>query len=337
MPDGSHAVRAGEAVILSPGLSQSFAIADVLQRNDPSLRVLGYPLPGERVPPRRPFARYLTVEEGEAACRDGTAIATGSDAMQHVLKEREAIRLGEIAFERRNLWFYDKVATLNRARELDIPVPRTWHSVEEANGHRGPVFLKPAREGTGGLRRRLDSLRAVPAPARDGGYLLQEVIEGASVIGFGFLADRGKIVASCLHHELFSFPPDGGSAVAVERYESPRVEELAARLIADFQYTGWGLVEFKPCARRDDFVLMELNAKFWASFEFTLRTNPLFPRLLLGVETVAEPIGRIIWPARLLRSGIARCPAGLMRSAPATRSREGLNWRDWARAVFPGH
>jgi hypothetical protein len=71
-----------------------------------------------------------------------------------------------------------------------------------------------------------------------------------------------------LHHEILSTPVHGGSAVAVEAYESTRVQELARRLIADF---GWGLVEFKPCVRRGDFVLMEVNAKFWASIEFTLR------------------------------------------------------------------
>jgi hypothetical protein len=143
------------------------------------------------------------------------------------------------------------------------------------------------------------------------------------------------VVASSLHHEMFSCPHFGGSAVTTELYESARVEELAKRLIAEFQYSGWGLVEFKPCHHRQDFVLMELNAKFWASLEFTLRTRPLFARLLFGIESEGEAIRRMIWPARLLRTGLARCPAGLARSLPATRSRELLTWRDWARCLVP--
>jgi predicted ATP-grasp superfamily ATP-dependent carboligase len=170
---------------------------------------------------------------------------------------------------------------------------------------------------------------------RDGGYLFQEVIEGPSVIGFGFVADRGTVLASSLHHEMFSFPQDGGSAVVVEAYESARVEELARRLIEDFQYSGWGLVEFKPCPRRQDVVLMEVNAKFWASIEFTLRTCPLFAHLLFGLRTKAEPIQRMIWPSRLLRNGILRIPANLRAALPAERSREPLTCRDWARSLFP--
>jgi hypothetical protein len=42
-------------------------------------------------------------------------------------------------------------------------------------------------------------------------------------------------------------------AVTVEAYEARRVEELAQRLITDFQYSGWGVIVFKPWLRRDDF------------------------------------------------------------------------------------
>jgi hypothetical protein len=331
MPNGSEAI-----IIISPGLSQSFAIADVLRRHVPDVHLLGYPLPKEKKDGlRRPFERYVSAREGERAIRDGTAIITGSEATEHVLKYRESVKLGEIKFERRNLRFYDKAATLRRAVELGVPVPSTWTSYEEIADRRGPIFYKPAREGMGGPRRMARSPKALPSFARSAGYLFQEVVEGPSVIGFGFLADRGEVVASSLHHEILSHPPHGGSAVTVEDCESPRIEELARRLISDFQYSGWGLIEFKPCSRRNDFVLMEVNAKLWASIEFTLRTRPLFPHLLLGVRTEAEPIRRMIWPARLLRNGLLRLPASMGRSLRAVSSREPLNWRDWARSVLP--
>jgi hypothetical protein len=330
IPDPSQPI-----VILSPGLSQSFAIADVLRGHIPGLCLLGYPLAGERDRPRRPFDRYVGADEGEPAVANGTAIMTGAEASEHVLKGHDRVRMGEIEFERRNLWFYDKAAALRRAEELGVPVPLTWTSYDDIAGRPQPIFFKPAREGTGGLRKRAPSPKAIPSFARSGHYLFQEVIEGPSVIGFGFLADRGKVVASSLHHEILSTPVHGGSAVAVEAYESTRVEQLAQRLIVDFQYSGWGLVEFKPCVRRGDFVLMEVNAKFWASIEFTLRTRPLFPHLLFGVRTEAEPIRRMLWPSRALRNGLHRLPAAAARALPAARTREPLSWRDFARSVFP--
>src|SRR5689334_2071778 len=161
------------AIILSPGLSQSIAIANLLKWNNPHLEVLGYRLGTERDPLRPPFTRYVTAEEGELPCRAGSAIMTGSTATERVLKYRETVRLGQITFERRNLFFYDKIRTLDHAKQLDIPVPLTWHSVDEIPRSTGPLFYKPAREGTGGLRRRVSSREHLPARTRNGGYIFQ--------------------------------------------------------------------------------------------------------------------------------------------------------------------
>lgn len=326
---------ADRVVILSPGLSQSFAIADLFRRRFPGIDLLGYRLAGENDSLRRPYSRYVSPEEGEPAVQSGTAIMTGSGATQHALRDRDFANLGQIKFEKRNLWFYDKLATLRLAQQLDIPIPMTWTAVEEIGGRACPIFAKPNQEGTGGRRARISSGNAIPNCMRRGGYLFQEIIGGPSVIGFGFLADRGRVVAATMHHELLSYPPDGGSAVAVEAYHSPRVEELATRLIADFKYSGWGLVEFKPCANRGDFVFMELNAKFWASLEFTLRTCPRFSYLLFGIQTTAEPIRRLIWPSRMLRNGLMRLPRQAGKLLPAMSSHEPLTWRDWARLLYP--
>jgi predicted ATP-grasp superfamily ATP-dependent carboligase len=322
-------------VILSPGLSQSFAIANLLRRHFPDCDLLGYRLPGEKDPAMRPFVRYIDPSEGEAAVEAGAAIMTGEASTQYAMRKRDSASLGQIEFERRNLWFYDKAATLQLAQQLDIPIPKTWTSLEEIANYPGAIFCKPALEGTSGRRIKVRSRHKLPDSMYHGRFLFQEVIEGPSVIGFGFLADRGKIVAAKIHHEILSYPLDGGSAVAVEAYHAPRVEELAKRLIADFRYSGWGLVEFKPCPKRGDFVLMELNAKFWASLEFTLRTCPLFSYLLFGVRAKAEPIRRMIWPSRMLRNGLLRMPLQLQRLLPAIASHEALTWRDWARLVLP--
>jgi hypothetical protein len=98
MPDPSQPI-----VILSPGLSQSFAIADLLRRHVPAVCPLGYPLPGEKARPRRPFDRYVGADEGEPAVASGTAIMIGGVATELVLRGHDRVRMGEIEFERRNL------------------------------------------------------------------------------------------------------------------------------------------------------------------------------------------------------------------------------------------
>jgi len=83
LADGAAVLRPDPSqpiVILSPALSQSFAIADLLRAHAPGVCLLGYALPGERGRPRRPFDRYVTAKEGEPAVASGTAIMTGTRA-----------------------------------------------------------------------------------------------------------------------------------------------------------------------------------------------------------------------------------------------------------------
>src|SRR5690606_3951178 len=116
----------------------------------------------------------------------------------------------------------------------------------------------------------------LPAFVRSGEYLFQESIMGEGTNGFAFLAQKGEVLVSAQHHELLSMPRDGGSAVLIRRIAEPRVDELSRRLLAHLRYDGWGLVEYKYCPRRRDYVLMEINAKFWASLDFSMRMEPGF-------------------------------------------------------------
>jgi predicted ATP-grasp superfamily ATP-dependent carboligase len=97
----------------------------------------------------------------------------------------------------------------------------------------------------------------------------------------------------------------------MELFEDPRLTAAAGRLIHASDYSGWGLVEFKRCLRRDTYVLMEINPKFWASIELVLRTQPAFAKLLLGLSVPAERITKLWWPGRLAMMGIDYWPKHL--------------------------
>jgi hypothetical protein len=87
MADASDAI-----VILSsrPGLWQSLAVANLLRRHVPDVRLLGYPLTGEKGGLRGSFDRYVSAQEAEPAMRHGTAIVTGSEASDPTLKYRDS-------------------------------------------------------------------------------------------------------------------------------------------------------------------------------------------------------------------------------------------------------
>lgn len=311
--------------ILSPHQLQARAIARWLRRNGFDGTLIGVPDPGRASVDTRLYDRGCALAE---VPDDADVVPTGfSSTESHVLAHRAegGIRVGSVRFSVESLRVAEKPWMLAEAERLGVPVPKTWARFEEVPTDGGPLFFKPADERSGLPRRRVAHRDAIPSEFRVDGMLYQELITGAGVHAVGFIAEQGRILASCQHHELASQPVDGGSAIAVRAVTDARLGELAAKLVAGIGYSGWGLAEFKRCPRRDDFVLMEINPKFWASVEFALRSEPAFGRLLFGIEAVAEKLPGLVFPARFLRAIRGNAIAG-------TRALAALPWsweREW--------
>ena len=104
-------------VILSPGLSQSFAIASLLRQHFPDIGLFGYKLPGEKDGARRPFVRYIAPGEGEAAVEAGTAIMTGAAATQHALRDSRIRKFGSDPIRE------EKSVVLRQSRHVAVRAP----------------------------------------------------------------------------------------------------------------------------------------------------------------------------------------------------------------------
>jgi hypothetical protein len=79
-----------------------------------------------------------------------------------------------------------------------------------------------------------------------------------------------------MHKRLREYPPSGGPSTAAASYYSPRLEELGVKLLSALKWNGVAMVEFKFDIHRQDFVLMEINGKFWGSLELALRSGVNF-------------------------------------------------------------
>ncbi len=200
-----------------------------------------------------------------------------------------------ICFNKDNLIVFDKQKMLRIANNLNIPIPETWY--EKENISTFPVFYKESFENGGGIRGVAKNLTDVPSSDN---LLFQEYIDTPSTYGVGFLAKDGVILTYTVHRELISYPISGGSAVVIEKFEDRRLLDYTEQLLKKLKYNGWGLAEYKYCDKRDDFVFMEINGKFWASIEFMLRNNPKFLFYLLGIKYKVKNIDRILFINRLL-------------------------------------
>lgn len=191
----------------------------------------------------------------------------------------------------------DKSRTLELARKLGIPAPRTA-TIEDigqldlrAAEFGFPIVIKPARSfGTRDNQRtplsvdyafNSNELRAKTSHAlRFGSVLLQEYIDGRGV-GIELIADHGKIVYAFQHLRLHEVPLTGGgsslrTSVAVE----PALLKASAKLMDALAWHGVAMVEFKSDPANGKFSLMEINGRFWGSLPLAIAAGADFPAML---------------------------------------------------------
>jgi predicted ATP-grasp superfamily ATP-dependent carboligase len=192
----------------------------------------------------------------------------------------------------------DKHATLQLARHLGVPVPRTAlaHTAEEAlhaaRRMEWPIVVKPVasrvyRSGA------VDSFEVVYAngPEELGahmrrlegrcGALLQEYVPGEGH-GVELLTDGGKPVAVFQHRRLHEVPITGGASSLRESVPvDPVLYGHAVKLLGALSWTGLAMVEFRVGPRGP--ALMEINGRVWGSLPLAVKCGVDFPLALAGL------------------------------------------------------
>ena len=221
----------------------------------------------------------------------------GADDTYRFLSQHQILHYhNHIAFSHSNLRVFDKSKMLQLADGLKVPVPKSYY--DQSKIKHFPIFYKEGFEKGGGTRGIAYQANEIP-PGK--GLLYQEYIATPSTYGVAFLAKDGHILTYTTHKEVISYPTTGGSSVVIEAYEDERLLIYTQKLLKALEYNGWGLAEYKYCDKKEDFVFMEINAKFWASIEFMLRNDPQFLDYLLGIKYSKKVTQRILFINRLLK------------------------------------
>jgi len=210
-----------------------------------------------------------------------------------------SMKIGQSEFAENNFITYDKIKTLGIVDKIGVPIPRTYTDKKELNFF--PIFFKSLREDTyreRGIIYNEEDLKKIKSKT----IFYQEFIPTYGTYSVGFLADRGKIITHFSQKEIISVPYHGGSAVVLEKWDDPRLLKYTERICKEIGYSGWGLAEYKYSDWRDDYVFMEINAKFWASIEFTFLNNPLFLKILFDIETKQKNVQKAVFINRVIQS-----------------------------------
>ena len=251
----------------------------------------------------------------------------------------------------------DKFELLRRAALLGLAVPRMQlfedpgelTALPEPFSY--PVVLKPRRsrflsEGrwvSGDVRivrsaSELEGARSAPGLA--GGVLLQELVPGRGE-GIFLLTDRGRPLARFAHRRIREKPPWGGVSVLSEAI-APDPELLAGseRLLAELQWTGVAMVEFRRAPSGPAYV-MEMNPRLWGSLQLAIDAGVDFPSLLVGLvrgESILPVHARLGTRTRWLLGDIDHLLICLRH--PDVRRQRGVSvlalLRDFVRSFFDG-
>jgi predicted ATP-grasp superfamily ATP-dependent carboligase len=188
---------------------------------------------------------------------------------------------------------HDKLATVELARRLGIPAPRTVlvtsaaEAVDASEAFAWPIVLKPQASRAVRAGAAVEAFGVAYAAdvasleeqlgAFEGrcAVLLQEYERGEGH-GVGLLMDRGRPLLAFQHRRLREVPFTGGPSSYRESVAlDPRLYELSVRILGALTWTGPAMVEFK--VRGDDVSLMEINGRLWGSLPLAVKSGVDFP------------------------------------------------------------
>lgn len=179
----------------------------------------------------------------------------------------------------------NKEKTMQYAKNIGVPIPKTYYPktsdevITLSKTLSYPVVVKGSIEnGNVGYANSPDDLLVLYKKMIDFTPIFQEYIVGD---GYGFFAlyNHGEARAIFMHRRIREYPVTGGPSALAESVYEPRLMELGLKMLDSLRWHGVAMVEFKRDVRTDDFVLMEINPKFWGSLELAIVSGVDFPYL----------------------------------------------------------
>jgi predicted ATP-grasp superfamily ATP-dependent carboligase len=189
----------------------------------------------------------------------------------------------------------NKRSTYEIAEKVGVPIPLTCYpcSFEEVDGMKKklsyPVVVKALEDTGTHTTEYVDSERELLKRYKHvcTTYDLKSpnlpMIQGqVNGDGYGFFAlyQNGELKRSFMHHRIREYPVTGGASSCAESFRASKLKEYGKRILDKLRWHGPCMVEFKSIKGSQDYVLMEVNPKFWGSLDLALACKVDFPYLL---------------------------------------------------------
>jgi predicted ATP-grasp superfamily ATP-dependent carboligase len=191
-----------------------------------------------------------------------------------------------------------KDRTIQYAEKIGVRTPKTWYPKTESDADAiaqevsYPAVIKGSEES--GFVRYANSPEELSEKFRmiaRYSPVIQEYITGE---GYGFFAlyNHGNARAIFMHKRIREYPVTGGPSAVAESVYDPALRDAGLRILDSLNWHGVAMVEFKKDEKTGEFVLMEINPKFWGSLGLSIAAGVDFPYLASRMATDGdiEPI-----------------------------------------------
>ena len=208
-----------------------------------------------------------------------------------IAKHVQVYALSDEAF----LATFDKYRTTLLAESCGIRLPR-WSLVRAPQeidavsaAFSPPLVLKPISSFDLAYVAERREVQIIPNGAEfvpalkkmlsDGAVLVQRYFKGEGV-GVNLLVRDGQILAASQDRFLHEPPAGGNASYRVSAPLDPSLFDAARTLAAALQYTGVMMVEFHVNPVSGDWILIEINGRFWGSLPLAYAAGMDFPLYL---------------------------------------------------------
>ena len=112
-----------------------------------------------------------------------------------------------------------------------------------------------------------------------GELILQERIpSNGEGVGVSIIMDKNHEVKGYFAHKrIEQYPNSGGPSTQRIGIKNPKLVEESIRLLKSLDWVGIAMVEWKYNPNTKEYVLMEINPRFWGSLELAVRSGVDFP------------------------------------------------------------
>lgn len=206
--------------------------------------------------------------------------------------------------------FFDKQVTHELARKLRIPVAK-FHQLGKPTSEDSlldefelPFVIKPTRTFWPGKDKHADVVEIVESREQLSGFLdslqlkerysAEAYFEGDGV-GISVLAQNGKISQAFQHRRLRE-GRGGSSSYRISETLHPEMLRAVEKLCDYTSYSGVCMFEFRQNADTGQWILLEVNARFWGSMALPVALGVDFPNLLYDQLVFGSATSPISYP-----------------------------------------